>query len=510
MSGPRHRLVKEPQSKKRARIRLQRSEAESNILKFDPEYLDAEMIRDEQCRRHFEDFALRCFEELHPSTVLDYNWHIGLVCEYLEACYLEQVMKVIFNMPTRTLKSMLCSVFFPAWILGKAPWEKILGCSYDSTLSTELSVYTRSILRTEWYLRTFPDTRLAKDQDEKRKYQTTQHGYRASTSIGGSITGRGGNYRIMDDPLDPEGGFSRLEVERANRFIDLTWSSRHDDPRKQRDIMVMQRLHVNDPTGHCLKQGGWTHIKIPQEAPAKIEISFPITGKIKVREQKELLHPDRITKEMVEDMKVRLGSYGFEAQQQQEPVPLGGGRIKMSWFPRYDQLLKSTVIEVVQSWDTANKGKEVNALSCCNTFMSDGKYWYWVDCYAEHLRYPELKKQARNLYKEFGAGVVLIEDKASGQTLIQDLEDTEDLNYDPTMSIIPINPVVDKITRMDTATPILEAGKLWIPERAIWLPDAETDLVTFPDPLVWDRLDALSQFLNWKFPRGGLPKVELW
>jgi len=305
----------------------------------------------------------------------------------------------------------------------------------------------------------------------------------------------------MDDPLDPEGGFSRVEIQRANRFIDQTWSSRSDDPSKQRDIMVMQRVHMEDPTGHCLKQGGWIHVKIPQEAPSKQTITFPLSGRIKIREKKELLQRSRTNEAHIEDMKVRLGSYGYAAQQQQEPVPLGGGRIKMSWFPRYRSIPRSEFVEVVQSWDTANKGSEVNALSCCNTFAFDSKYWYWVDCFAEHLRYPELKRAARNLHAKYQANTILIEDKASGQSLIQDLEDIEDDDYDPTMIIVPINPVIDKITRLDTATPILEAGRIWIPERAPWLPDAETDLITFPDPLVWDRLDALSQFLNWKFSK---------
>lgn len=464
-----------------------------------PKNLDLEQVKDEQCRRHLEPFIVRVFETLHPTMLFQYNWHIGLIAEYLEAMYLGQIMKLIINIPPRTLKSICCSVALPSWVLGKNPAERIICSSYDSSLSMELSVYCRNIIESEDYKRTFPDTVIASDQNEKKKYQTTQYGHRACTSVGGSITGRGGRYKIMDDPIDPEGGYSRAEIEAANRYIDQTWSSRNDDPKNTRELLVMQRVHVEDPTGHILKtnDGSWTHLKVPQEAPKKTIVIFPITGKELVREKGSLIHESRFGHKENEDAKIRLGTYGYSAQQQQEPVPLGGGRIKMEWFPRYKTIPKGQIIEVIQSYDTAGKGKDVNALSARLTFAWDGRTAFLVNVWADHVSYPVLRNIAKDAWDHERADICLIEDKSSGQSLIQDLRDPDEGK--PEMIIVAIEPVGDKIMRLDVGTKYIEAGRIALPEWAPWLHEFETDLQGFPDPMYWDRLDAFSQFITWKF-----------
>lgn len=411
------------------------------------------------------------------------------------ACYMGQIQNLIINVPPRFMKSIGVTVGFPAWVLGQDPTEQFVAASYSDKLSTKHSVDCRLIMESAWYRYTFPDTMMAKDQNEKTKFQTTKRGHRIATSVGGTIIGEGGNYLILDDPMNPRSSVSEADRIKTNDWFDQSWSTRKNDPKTATEIIVMQRLHVDDTTGHALKEDGdWEHLVIPQEAPEKQIIIFPLSKQKKVRNKGDLIHPERFGKKEVAKAKKRLGTYGYAGQHQQTPTPLGGGRIKLDWFPRY----RSEAIEydeVVMSFDTAQKAKEVNDPSVCNIYKRKGAIWHWVYIWKDRVRYPELKAMAKSLAISHKPDAILIEDKSSGSSLIQELQSDTDL------PIIPIEPEADKVTRMDTQTPSIEAGVIALPDinhiHAPWLADVEEYLMHFPSPGAWDEIDALSQFLKW-------------
>ena len=451
-------------------------------------------------------FIKKAFTTIDPGAAYKHNWHIDLIAEYLQAVWLGQYSKIIFNMPPRFMKSIAITIALPAWGLGKKPDEQFMCASYSASLALKHSVYGRAVMESEWYRATFPETQIRKDQNEKSQYMTTKMGFRVATSVGGSATGDGGNYRILDDPINPEEALSDKVRSSVNTWIDQTWSTRGNDPKTCADIVVMQRLHVNDPTGHILDQGGYKHVIIPQEAEKKTTIIMPISKAKIVREKGELLHKERFGKKEKETAQIRLGSYGYAGQHQQRPVPLAGGRIDLGWFPRYKQQ-PIEFDEVVLSLDTAQKEKEINDPTVMSVFVRSGVKWYWIHVRKERERYPIMKRSCISLCNRFKPDAVLIEDKSSGASLIQDLAEYTSI------PIVAIEPEADKVTRLDTQTPSIEAGLIALPDPVYnpdirWLSYLEECLMHFPEPNSWDELDTLSQFIKWIKTKQ--IKVEVW
>jgi len=445
-------------------------------------------------REHMIDFFLAAFPIVDPGAQLKMNWHIEYICEYLEACWEREIKKLILNIPPRFMKSNLCTVSFPAWGLGKDPAEKFMCASYSGKLSVKHSVDSRLIVESPWFKTLFPETRIAKDQNAKEKFQTTKRGHRIATSVGGSATGDGGNFLIQDDPINPRMAMSEAERNTANEWIDQTWSTRKNDPKTAVEIIVMQRLHVKDPTGKMLSEDdGWTQVVIPQEAEISQIITYPRTGKIITRREGELLHTDRVGPDEVKSFKKRLGSYGYSSQQQQRPSPKGGGIIKLEWFNRYDVAPERKEHHSLRiSLDTANKDKEINDPSVAEVWLTTDAGHYLVDVWKDRVVYPDLKRKVINLLEKWRPNECIIEDKASGQQLIQDLK------RETYWNIIPIDPTGqgDKVVRMSNESPAIEAGNCWLPNKAPWLFDFETEVENFPNSEHFDQVDSLSQFLR--------------
>lgn len=464
------------------------------------------LIERKLMQNHISPFIKKVFTTVDPGAVYKHNWHIDLISEYLEAVWLGQYQKIIFNMPPRFMKSITITIALPAWGLGKRPEEQFMCGSYSAQLSLKHSVYCRTVMESDWYHATFPDTNIRKDQNEKSQYMTTKMGFRLATSVGGSATGDGGNFRILDDPMNPKEASSDKERVSVNDWIDQTWSTRGNDPKTCVDIVVMQRLHVNDTTGHLLAHGGYKHVVIPQEAEKKTIIIMPISKTKIIREDGELLHEERFGEKEKKAAQANLGTYGYAGQHQQRPVPLEGGRIKLSDFPRFKQQ-PIEFDEMVLSADTAQKEKEINDPSVILVFGRVGVKWYLIHLWKMRARYPILKSSCVSLANKFKPDAFLIEDKSSGSSLIQDLQDHTSI------PVVAIEPEADKITRMDTQTPSIEAGLISLPDplynpEAGWLSYLEECLMHFPQPNSWDELDALSQFIKWTKTKKN--KIEIW
>lgn len=439
-------------------------------------------------RESLSAFTQKTFHTVDPGANYLHNWHIDLIAEYLEACKRREIKRLIINIPPRYLKSISVSVAWPAWLLGNDPTTRIMAASYSKELSLRHSTDCRLVLKSEWYQEAFRKTILVDDQDTKAKFVTTERGMRYATSVGGTATGEGADYLIVDDPINPMEAASDVQRKNANTWFDQTFSSRLNDKLNGVIVVVMQRLHANDLSGHLLEKGGWEHLSIPAVAETKTVHDF---GRIKVtREAGDILHPAREDEAAIQRQKIAMGSYGFAGQYQQRPAPAEGGIFKAAWLKRYKH--RQEIYEkIVQSWDTAIKASEINDPSACLTFGVRKDGYDLLQVLTRRVEYPELKNLVQRQAEEWGANAVLIEDKASGQQLLQDLKRST------TLPLIAMQAKHDKVTRASTVSAMVEAGRLSLPEQASWLTDFEAELLTFPNAAHDDCVDALTHFLAW-------------
>lgn len=457
-------------------------------MKADTDFPSLLALRNRMIKERFPLFLAKAFESVCPGVEYLPNWHLDLIAEYLAAVEKAEVTRLIINMPPRCLKSITISVAWPAYLLGKNPSMRILCASYAQALSLKHSLDTRLLLQQDWYRRTFPQTEIAAGENEKHRFVTSARGYRFATSVGGTVTGMGGDVLIVDDPLNPLQASSKTERAQANQWFDQTFSTRLDDKQKGRIVIVMQRLHPEDLSGHLLAKGGWEHLCLPAFAENRHRVGF--AGVQKLREAGEALHPARENELLLTRARGELGSLAFAAQYQQNPVPEGGNMISPQWVRRYD-FAPGDFEQVIQSWDTGIKSDPRHDASACLTIGVKGNCYYLLHALQLRAEYPELKKAVLMQAENFAPDTVLIEDKASGQSLLQDLR------RESKLAIIPVLPKKDKVTRVARVSSLIEAGRLYLPHHASWLALFESELFAFPAAAHDDQVDALSQGLEW-------------
>ncbi|WP_353283174.1 phage terminase large subunit [Wolbachia endosymbiont (group A) of Pogonocherus hispidulus] len=468
---------------------------------------------------NFLKFIELCFQTVVPGCEYNNHRYIKVIADRLEAASTGEVRRIIFNMPPRSMKSMCVSVAWPAWILGNQPTARIIVASYSRLLSEKHSLDTRCIMQSSWYRELFPEVELSKDQNTKYKFQTVQRGCRIATSVGGTLTGEGGDFIIVDDPLSSAQALSETFRKRATNWFDQTLVPRLNDRKKGVIVLVMHRLHQEDLTEHLLSKPKniWHHICLPIIAENK-EIVYSIkkpahpVSVIQVtatrqlynttasctapamilysREEGQLLYPLYGGKEEVEMIKAELGSYAFAAQYQQNPLPLSSGIIKREWLKRYRNFPDS-LSYVTQSWDTAVSTNNSSNFSVCTTWAKTDNKFYLLDVYRAKLEYPKLKEQVLSLAARWMPHAILIEAKTSGQQLTQELKANSNL---PIIEIVPHN---DKLSRFYQIAPIIESGKVFLPHQAVWLNDFEYEILMFPEARHDDQVDSTVQYLQW-------------
>jgi predicted phage terminase large subunit-like protein len=444
-------------------------------------------------RSDFWFFAQRCFCELNPQTTLATNWHLEVIAAKLTAVREGKIRRLIINLPPRHLKSLMASIAFPAWCLGHDPSAQILCCSYGQDLADKLARDCRSIMMSQWYRQIFR-TRLAAHRQAVQEFLTTRQGYRLATSNGGVLTGRGADIILIDDPLKPEEALSDAQRQATNEWYDHTLYSRQNDKRYGAIVVIMQRLHEDDLVGHVLGQEEWEVVRFPAIAEAdevhKIETIWG--PRSFTRRQGDALHPEREPLDTLDRIRRTLGEYNFAGQYQQTPAPLGGGMVKAEWFKRYRSNERPESFErIIQSWDTANKATELSDFSVCTTWGVRGKNLFLLNVLRKRLEYPALKRAVREQQSQFDADVVLIEDKASGTQLIQELI------ADGFHRVKRYKPECDKIMRLHAQTATIENGFVHLPESASWLAEYLHEMTVFPKGKHDDQVDSTAQFLDW-------------
>src|SRR5262244_3728544 len=448
-------------------------------------------------------FAQRCFAELNLQAAFAMNWHIDVIAAKLTAVRDGKIRRLIINLPPRHLKSLMASIAFPAWCLGHDPSAQILCVSYAQDLADKLARDCRSIMMRPWYRRLFL-TRLAPHRHAVQEFITTRQGYRLATSTGGVLTGRGADFIMIDDPLKPEEALSTAQRRACNEWYDHTLYSRLNDKRYGRIVIIMQRLHEDDLVGHVLAQEPWEVVSFPAIAEVdEVHEIDTIWGRRCFRRQRgEALHPEREPLDTLAHLRRTIGEYNFAGQYQQSPAPLGGGLVKAEWFKRYAEKERPDSFDrIVQSWDTANKATELSDFSVCTTWGVRGKNLYLLGLLRQRLEYPALKRAVREQQNLFNATEVLIEDKASGTQLIQELI------ADGCHGVTRYQPTTDKIMRLHAQTAMIENGFVRIPEDAPWLAEYLHEITVFPNGKHDDQVDSTAQFLDWlkkPFPGQGI------
>jgi predicted phage terminase large subunit-like protein len=445
-------------------------------------------------RNDFALFVERSFYELNPETKYLHNWHIDVIAEALQECRAGKLRRLIINLPPRSLKSHMTSICFAAWLLGQNPADQVICASYAQDLADKLAGDCRSLMMSKMYQDLFPATCLATRRQAVHDFTTTRKGFRLATSVGGVLTGRGAQFIIIDDPLKPDEALSETQRNAVNSWYDHTLVSRLNDKRDGCIILVMQRLHEDDLVGHVLQQEDWRVLKFPAIAEENEThvVRTPYGREICTRRKGEALHAEREPLEVLAVMREVQGEYNFAGQYQQNPAPLGGGLVKAEWYKTYTANdLPAKFEMIVQSWDTANKPSELSDYSVCSTWGLNAKHLYLLHVYRKRVGYPELKRAVREQAEAFGPQIILIEDKASGTQLIQELVD-EGMH-----PIKKYEPTIDKVMRMHSVTSTIENGFVHLPDKAGWLGEYLHELTTFPRGKNDDQADSTSQALAW-------------
>lgn len=462
------------------------------------------------------EFVRQAWPAVEPGVAFIPSWHIEMICEHLEAITAGELRKLLINIPPRHSKSTIVSVMWPMWEWLVRPQEKFLCASYSSTLSIRDNLKARRLVQSPWYAERWGHLfALAGDQNAKQRFENDKTGYRIATSVGGTATGEGGSRLVLDDPHSAQEAQSDVIRESALEWFDVVWSTRLNDPKRDAMVTIMQRLHEKDVSGHILEDiGGWEHLCIPAEWDGVQRRT--VLGPYDPRKVKgELICPERFGEKEVAELKQLLGNYGAAGQLQQDPQPAEGGILKTKHLQLWPREKPLPPLEyVLQSYDCAFTEKTTGDPTACSVygvFTHQGeRQVLLVDAWDEHLSYPELRARAiRDWSSEYGGEAaprhgppvkprrpdrVLVEAKASGQSLLQDLR----LARVPAVGYNPGS--ADKVSRAHQAAPTLELGRVWVPESAknpghpvSWAAGFIKQLEKFPVAEHDDYVDTFTQ-----------------
>lgn len=449
------------------------------------------------------EFVRQAWNVLEPSTTYIDGWHIGAKCEYLEAVSLGQITRLIINEPPRYMKSIVVSVCWPVWEWGpkKMPHLRYLFSSYSSELSVKHSVDRRTIIRSGWYRQNWgPIFSITDDNDRKTEFENDRRGVMSTTSTGGTATGKGGNRVIIDDPVNPLQALSDVEREGANKHFDQTLYTRLNDKRHDAIVVVMQRLHQKDLTGHLIeekKEEGWVHLNLQAVTEKRTIISLPISKTERVRDVGDILWKEREDADILAKTKVSLGSYAYGGQYQQTPAPTEGGIIKRAWFQRFDMRQRPPSFDqIILSADPKFKDYETKSRVALHVWGRVGPNKYLLARSIGHFGIVETLAEIAKLRAEWhkpheglSIDAYLIEDKANGPAIVQVMQKK-------VSGVIAYPTRGSKEARIIAVSPQMEAGNVWMPLEP-WADEVIDALCFVPNGDNWDDVDTAGQALDY-------------
>ena len=446
-------------------------------------------------RKDLKFFLYQAFATINSNKAFLDNWHIDAIVHCLEEAIEGRMPRLTINLPPRHLKSFIVSVALPAFVIGLDPAAKIICVSYSDELARALSRDFRRIIESEWYERVFPHVETTKMTENE--FTTSEGGGRLATSVGGTLTGRGGDFIIIDDPIKPEDILSEKSRISANDWYRSTLLSRLDDKAKSVLILVMQRLHVNDLTGFVEAGGGFHKLSFPAIAIRDEAISLGSRG-IYRRYEGEALHPERENLATLQGIRDQIGAYNFTAQYQQRPETPDGGMIKRKYIKIIDRLPAIDGDKLYWVSIDAALSTSESADYSAFTFGVSSQCGHYV-LFAERGRwdYEELLGKALSYAKQYRELTFVVEAACSGISLIQYM-------LKRGIRCFWSKPLGDKMVRVARVLPVFDDGRVFLVKgdgQNTWIEPFLNELVNFPHGRFDDQVDSLTQALIWADPR---------
>ena len=411
----------------------------------------------------------------HPSYAA--NWHHHLLAEKLQGIVSGKLKRLMISMPPRHGKTELASIRFGPWYLGHNPTHKVVQATYAAEFAEENAKYSRNIVATPEFKNVF-GFGLASDSKAVSRWQTDKGGTYYAVGVGGPLTGKGANCLIIDDPHK-----NRAEAESpVMRKNVLDWFKSTAYTRLEKNgsvIVIMTRWHEGDLVGSLLKSNEkWDYISLPAIAEEDE----------KYRRQGDPLWSSKFDLAALNNIRETIGSREWISLYQQRPSAAEGEIFKREWWKFYRAV--PIFEKIVHSWDTAFKKGLENDFSVCTVWGVAQNGYYLLYRWKKRVEFPELKRTVVSLFHQIPGHEILIEDKASGQSLVQELQ------RETKLPIIPYKIDGDKVARAYAVTPIIESGNVYLPEEADWLLDYIDTLAAFPNAIHDDDVDSTTQALS--------------
>jgi predicted phage terminase large subunit-like protein len=471
----------------------------------------------------FYEFVQAAWHIVEPGSPFLDGLHIRTICDHVQAVVEGKIPRLLINVPPRHSKSTIVSVMLTPWVWARNPSKRFLFGSYSASLAQRDSVRARRIIESEWFRSFWPNVFLKEDTNTKAEFENSSTGTRTCVSTGSATTGKGGDFLIIDDPLNALDADSEVEREKCITWFKESFSTRANSS-KAAFIVVMQRLHERDLSGFIVDEQkglGWTHVCLPfeKEEESKDQERKPNTlGWFDPRSEGQVLWPERFDNALeIELLKATLGPYGVAGQLQQRPVPRGGGTFKTEWLrfwydesmgvpesyvtktsggipfsvlqkplPKIDETTK------ISSWD----------LSFKETAKSDfvvGQMWARARSSVETFLLKQYRARAgfgktQDAILEHLQGedclTTLVEDKANGSAIIDQLKSE-------VAGLIAVDPRGGKIARANACEALFQSGQVWFPhpKQFPWVEELIKELLSFPKGQNDDQVDAMTQAL---------------
>lgn len=477
-------------------------------------------------KRMEKNFQLFCEEAWHvvePAVPLELGEHVPAICLHLQTVcetweyrsklfnatntldktcqsydtlLREQIRKLAISVPPRHGKTIISSILFPAWVWTRFPHAKFMNISYAHSLTQDASILCRQLIQSDWYQSRWPHVKISPTQNTQKKFTNTMGGFRNSTSLKGTITGKGADFLIIDDLNDVNKIYSKKDRETVKDKYRKTFQSRINDARTGCIIVIAQRAHSDDLVGNLGKD--FVYLKLQAEFDPRKRCVTPIWRDPRTKDG-ELLNPVRFPKEELDKLRFTIGNYDYSAQYQQEPMPAEGGVYKYDSFkfyaPSQRPLLREATCSCMSIDMNFGASGPASSYVVAQVWCRIDTKFYLLDQIRGRWEYTEAKKNILALWKKWpGLSVMLVENKANGPALISDLKGG-------ISCIIPIEPKGSKEARARSVSGIVEAGNVYLPDpkyiRNEWVSrELVPELINFPTAEDDDQVDTFSQAIH--------------
>lgn len=446
---------------------------------------------------NLERFVSWCWPILEPATPFVSNWHIGAVCAHVEALLLGTLPKqnLMVLVPPGFAKSTIVCVAAPVWMWIRRPSYRALLASGNERVSMRDSLKRRGLIESGAFRHTFaPKWLLAKDANTKMRYENTARGFHQALSAGQRVTGDRGDDLFIDDATDATEVHSEAERDAVTRWFFEAFSNRLSNMQTGHRVLIQQRLHSLDLPGMIFEREpeAWEVLTIPQVWDEKRRTVTSLGWTDPRSKDGELAFPARFPETVVEAERVRLGRSAYASQHQQEPFDAAGEIFRpdaIQLWPAGTPMPSFT--RRILSLDTAFSIKSSADYSVILELGEFDRGVMIILCLRQRLEYPQLKIAAVQLASSGGISAVLIEDKASGQSLVQDMRQSTRL------PVLPVKVDTDKVSRAHVVVPSVEAGRVFAPAGARWLEEFLKELAAFPKGQHDDIVDAFTQGVSY-------------